>query len=486
MYKKSRLALWLKSTSVVLAAFIGGVSFLTVGPDVSRISASVGGPTPGHTGAPLEGNCTACHTSFPVNSGTGTVTIGGLPKTWVPNQQIPITVTVSQVDGVIYGYQLTAIDSLGRRAGTFTFPPSTPAQSQTDDGFIGGNFRHYASHTVEGTIPTMFGSKTWNIIWTAPNARRSTVGLYVAGNAANSDGNTPGDYIYTSSAFTTSGSPLTDLDGDGKTDLSIHRPSPPTGAEWWYNRSSDGVTRAFVFGNSADVIAPADFTGDGKTDVAFFRASTGSWFVLRSEDSSFFSFPFGANGDVPIPADFDADGKADPAVFRPSSATWFINKSTGGTDILVFGSPSDLPTVADYDGDAKADIAITRTNGGNREWWIRRSSTGVVFATVFGVPTDKTVQGDYTGDGKADIAFWRPSNGNWFVLRSEDLSFFAFPFGANGDIPVPGDYDGDGKNDAAVFRPSSATWFANKSAGGTLIQVFGSPSDVPLPSAYVR
>jgi ligand-binding sensor domain-containing protein len=279
--------------------------------------------------------------------------------------------------------------------------------------------------------------------------------------------------------------PTFDFDGDRKTDLSVFR-SATSGAEWWYNRSSDGVTRATVFGVSTDVIAPADFTGDGKTDVTFFRPSTGQWFVLRSEDSSFFAFPFGANGDVPVPADFDADGKADAAVFRPSGATWFVQKSSGGTDIVTFGSSSDSPTVADYDGDGKADIAISRSNGGNREWWVRRSSNGSVFALVFGTPTDKTVQGDYTGDGKADIAFFRPSNGNWFVLRSKDLSFFAFPFGSNGDIPVPGDYDGDGKNDAAVFRPSSATWFANKSAGGTLIQVFGSPSDVPLPSAYVR
>ena len=109
-----------------------------------------------------------------------------------------------------------------------------------------------------------------------------------------------------------------------------------------------------------------------------------------------------------------------------------------------------------------------------------------MFATQFGAPTDRAVPGDYTGDGKADIAFWRPSNGNWFILRSEDLSFFAFPFGATGDVPVPGDYDGDGKFDAGVFRPSTFNWFVQRSTAGTLIQQFGIAGDRPTPNAFVR
>ena len=280
-----------------------------------------------------------------------------------------------------------------------------------------------------------------------------------------------------------------DFDGDGKTDLSVFRPQGPSGAEWWYRRSSNGTVLGQQFGISTDRPVAADFTGDGKTDVAVWRPSSGQWFIIRSEDGSFYAFPFGTNGDIPVPADYDGDGKADPAVFRPSTGQWFIQKTTGGTDFIPFGKSSDVPVTGDFDGDGKADIAIFRPSGaspGAAEWWIRRSSGAGVLAFQFGISTDKAVPGDYTGDGKTDVAIYRPgSPATWYVLRSEDFSFFSFPFGTMGDLPVPGNYDGDAKWDAGVFRPSNKTWFVNQTSGGTLIIPFGVSTDVPVPSTQV-
>lgn len=271
-----------------------------------------------------------------------------------------------------------------------------------------------------------------------------------------------------------------DFDSDGRTDISIFRPS---NGQWWYLRSSDTGNRAYSFGQSTDKLAPADFTGDGRTDITFWRPSDGSWYVLRSENDSFFSFPFGTTGDIPAPADYDGDGRADPAVFRPSNQTWYINRTSAGLLIVQFGFAEDKPVVADYDGDGISDIAVFRPSVG--QWWYLRSSDGGNRAYQFGQATDKPVVGDYTGDGKADIAFWRPSDGFWYILRSEDDSFFSFPFGSTGDIPAPGDYDGDGKTDPTVFRPSSATWYVNRSTSGLLIVNFGFSEDRPVPSAFV-
>ncbi len=273
-----------------------------------------------------------------------------------------------------------------------------------------------------------------------------------------------------------------DFDGDGKTDISIFRPSD---GSWWYLRSSDTQFRVFSFGVSTDRLVPGDFTGDGKTDIAVFRPSTGFWYVQRSEDNSFFSFPFGMTGDIPTPSDYDGDGKTDAAVFRPSTGTWFILNSSGsGISIVNFGTSEDKPVPADFDGDGKADIAIFRPGDGS--WWHLQSSNAQFKVYRFGVSSDKAVPGDYTGDGKADIAVFRPSTGEWFFQRSEDNSYYSFPFGTMADIPTSGDYDGDGRFDAAVFRPSNSTWFVQRSSAGTLITNFGTNGDIPVPSVFVQ
>ncbi len=473
----------IKVSAIVIVFIFAVVGFLGFSTDYQKVGANASGPPPQHTNAPSEGNCTACHSDFPINSGSGNVLIAGVPANYELDQIYQITVTVNQGDGVIFGFQLTAVDKNGAEVGMFSLPNQTPAQTQIVDGFVDTNIRRYVEHTLSGTTPTEFGTKSWNFMWKAPSMDAGPIGFYAAGNAANSDGDTTGDQIYTTAQTTTfnaGGATPFDFDGDSKTDVSIFRPGP-TPAQWWLLRSSDGGNNAYSFGLGTDRPVPGDFTGDGKTDLAFFRESTSEWFFLRSEDSTFFSFPFGASGDIAAPGDYDGDGIEDAGVFRPSTSTWFINNSTGGTRIETFGISEDKPVVDDYDGDGKDDIAIYRPS--SSQWWLSQSSLGVK-VYQFGQAGDKTVQGDFTGDGKADAAFWRPSNGEWFVIRSDDDSFFSFPFGTSGDIPVPGDYDGDGQQDAAVFRPTSTTWFINGSTSGTQILGFGLATDIPLANAF--
>ena len=107
--------------------------------------------------------------------------------------------------------------------------------------------------------------------------------------------------------------------------------------------SGGSGTSIVQFGSSEDKPVPADFDGDGKTDLAIFRPGDESWWYLRSSDNSFRVFSFGISTDKPVPGDYDGDGKADLAVFRPDGSTWFINRSTAGTLITSFGANGDTP-----------------------------------------------------------------------------------------------------------------------------------------------
>jgi CSLREA domain-containing protein len=62
-----------------------------------------------------------------------------------------------------------------------------------------------------------------------------------------------------------------DFDGDGKSDVSVFRPSD---GNWYLLQSTAGYTGTH-FGIATDLLAPADYDGDGKTDVAVFR--DGAW-----------------------------------------------------------------------------------------------------------------------------------------------------------------------------------------------------------------
>ena len=164
-------------------------------------AAASGGPSASHTNAPGEDNCTSCHTSYPVNSGSGSVQISGLNGYYFSGQQFQITVTAAQDDSVIYGFQLTNINQAGATKGTFALPSQNPPELQfQNNNFGGGITRQYVEHTVRGTAPTQFGSKSWTFTWTAPNTSTGQINFYAAGNCANSDGSSSGDYIYTTSA----------------------------------------------------------------------------------------------------------------------------------------------------------------------------------------------------------------------------------------------------------------------------------------------
>ncbi|MFN0140695.1 MAG: choice-of-anchor V domain-containing protein [Pyrinomonadaceae bacterium] len=468
----------IKLASVIVFLLIAITGFLP--GDRQEVDASAFGPSASFTNAPNEGNCTACHTTNPVNTGGGSVTISGLPLNYLPGQQIPITVRTARDSMTAYGFQMTAIDQAGRTVGQFTLPMQNPARTQTIAGLVNNQTRIYVQHTVDGLFTNgVFGSNSWTFQWTAPAQRVGKIDFYAAGNAADGNGAPSQDFIYTTSGATLSGSATSNFDADFQSDIAVFRPS---NGVWYSIRLSDGNVRSVSWGLAGDKIVPGDYDGDGITDYAVFRPSNGVWYIWRSSDQGFAFVQFGINTDIPAQGDYDGDGKTDVAVYRPSTGVWYLLRSTAGLAITQWGISEDKPAQGDYDGDAKTDLAVFRPSTGI--WYILRSTTG--FSAVnWGVGTDRLAHADHDGDGMTDIAVFRPSNGGWYVLRSSG-GFTITQFGSNGDVASPADFDADGKADHAVFRPSTGVWYFVRSSDGSVgILQFGSNGDISIPSGYL-
>src|SRR5205085_2261341 len=107
------------------------------------------------------------------------VPIGGI---YEPGKQYTLKITVQQAQPKRqrFGFQLTALNTSNKRAGTLaSLNGETQVLSET--GFGG---RQYIEHTEFGTFPNAKNSHVWQVRWTAPDTDIGTVIFYIAGNAA--------------------------------------------------------------------------------------------------------------------------------------------------------------------------------------------------------------------------------------------------------------------------------------------------------------
>jgi hypothetical protein len=223
-----------------------------------------------------------------------------------------------------------------------------------------------------------------------------------------------------------------DLNADGKPDLvTANKDSNDvsallgTGAGNFSAQTSFGVGPGII-ATAPQSVAIGDLNLDGKLDLAVANRDTSSVTVLLST----------CGGGTTKPGiDFDGDGTTDIAVFRPSSGIWYVLRSSNNAvQSVQWGQNGDLPAASDFDGDGKTDFAVFRPSSGT--WQIRRSSDNSFYTVNFGAAGDQPAAGDYDGDGKADTAVFRPADGTWYILKSTDGTFRAQAWGISSDIPV--------------------------------------------------
>jgi len=308
-----------------------------------------------------------------------------------------------------------------------------------------------------------------------------------------------------------------DFDGDGKTDYTVIRDNGAGAPVTWFTLMNDGTgsnIKVQDWGLDTDQFTPADFDGDGKTDLAIWRqpsnGGSGTFWILNSLDGTVTVTPWGTESDDPsVVRDYDGDGKADVAVYRKDftadTGTWFYSTSSGplkGTVItFAWGRASDSPYTGDFNGDGKADFAIDRPTDLNdpnsaAEVWVHygdgaNNAAGPSADKIdrWGLFSDLFVPGDFDGDGKTDYAIVRSAGGQleWWVRWSTDNSVHVARWGLDTDIIAQGDYDGDGKTDLAVWRPNddgqyAAFYALSSKTGAPIFRAWGTAlpnTDVP-------
>ena len=273
--------------------------------------------------------------------------------------------------------------------------------------------------------------------------------------------------------------------------------------------SSFGYKTNFSYGGyDFQGITSGDYNGDGIDDISFYRAygdtdpTPRRVFMYISNGSSFsyetdfthccYEFKGISSGD------YNGDGKDDIAFFRaggdgnPELNRVVVYKSNGPTfSYLTTFTYSSYDfkglTSGDFNGDGIDDIAFYRTYDQNKVYVFKSNGTSFSYMTSFtygGYDFQGITSGDYNGDGKDDIAFYRaygdgnPTQNKILIYKSNGSSFSHltnFTYGSNDFIHITtGDYNGDKLDDIGFIAEGSENQFRIMKSNGSSFSYFTS------------
>ena len=171
---------------------VWGVLVLLFVASSGSVFAFSGGPPNEKTGAPNENTCAqaGCHSGNALNVSGGSLMLT-IPETYIPSEVYTIVVNLSRAGQSRWGFEMTALDANGARAGTFT--ADTAGNTQLSEA----SSKQYIKHTSAGTAQGTNDAHNWEFEWTAPDADMGPITFYAAGNASNGNFNPIDDYIYT-------------------------------------------------------------------------------------------------------------------------------------------------------------------------------------------------------------------------------------------------------------------------------------------------
>lgn len=277
-----------------------------------------------------------------------------------------------------------------------------------------------------------------------------------------------------------------DFNRDGRADVLWSSFGTSTSLTQWLSTPSGGFDVYSSTVSAADpsgggLFEPVDLNLDARTDL---MQASGPWVGLRTTKAD------GSVGDPPttinacgtancsfrvFPADFNGDGTTDLIWLRTNSTEFDLRLNNGTGGLVYTSSATDSamdgysPYFIDVNGDGKADILWSKTT--LRRLWIgkgdgnfdKQSNVSGQDGTL-PVADYGPYAGDFNGDGLADILWVQHKTGARVLWQGKGDGTFTVVTNFGGQdgtlinyLPYLADFNGDGKTDILWDSPYSTS-----------------------------